>query len=103
MKHCISFSLIISGVDNHSFLVLQISVIFTLFTQRNMSKAEVKPLATSGQLKEYNIIFHLHFLLAVVPALKCFVWASRVRVAANISDAIILKGVIDTLLQHCFI
>lgn len=40
VKHCISFSLIITGICNCSYLVLQIGAIFALFMQRKMSEVE---------------------------------------------------------------
>lgn len=45
-KDCISFSLIIIGVCNHSYLGLWVSAVSTLFTQRNMSKVEVSNLTS---------------------------------------------------------
>lgn len=74
MKHCISFSLIITGVDNHSFLVLQISVIFTVFTQRNMSKVEVRDLTSSyiGTVKRVQHNFSLAFFAGSCPCTQVF-------------------------------
>lgn len=40
VKHCISFSLIITGICNCSYLVLQIGAIFALFMQRKMYEVE---------------------------------------------------------------
>lgn len=39
-KYCISFSLIITGICNCSYLVIQIGAIFALFMQRNISEVK---------------------------------------------------------------
>lgn len=66
-------------------------------------KSEVQPLATWGHFKEYSechvMIF---FLLAIGLALNCCAGVGRVRVMANDRDALILKWLIDVLLQCCF-
>lgn len=89
VKHCISFSLIITGICNCSYLVLQIGAIFALFMQRNMSvfKGEDRISRFLGKCHIY-----LHFLLPVSPARKYFVWGCRVRATANISGTMILKS-----------
>lgn len=101
-KHCISFSLIIIGVCNRSYLVLWVSAVSAVFTQRNTSKVEVSNLTSRymGKVKRVQCHFYLHFLLAVNPLLKCFVWECSVRVMANISHAIILKRQIDVTLYN---
>lgn len=40
VKYCISFSLIVTGICNCSYLVLQIGAIFALFMQRNMPEVK---------------------------------------------------------------
>lgn len=45
---------------------------------------------------------HDFFLLAIGLALNCCAGVGRVRVMANDRDALILKWLIDVLLQCCF-
>lgn len=67
-----------------------------------MSKVEVRDLTSRymGKVKRAQCHFSLHFLLAVNPPLKCFVWECRVRVMVNISGAIILKRQMDVALYN---